>query len=136
MRLVKLKILMRNSWLGNCYFWFSKHQNTAVKGAGHASRNNTESDINNHNRLSWPQFYQRTRSTTNSGTNYGKNADDRRRRDSLSNNNPNSVALERVLCPSEARAMQRANQIVMYVITILGRWCLVFFLSNFICWWR
>ncbi|GJQ74626.1 Myo9 [Trypoxylus dichotomus] len=92
----------------------SKHQNmTAFNRAGHPSRNNSETDVNNHNRLSWPQFYQRTRSVSSGGTNYGKNEDDRRRKDSLTNNNPNSAALERVLCPNEARVMQRANQIVM-----------------------
>lgn len=94
---------------------------TAFNRTGHASRNNSESDVNNHNRLSWPQFYQRTRSVSGGGTNYGKYEDERRRKDSLSNNNPNSAALERVLCPSEARVMQKANQIVMYVMIILKK---------------
>lgn len=57
------------------------------------------------------QFYQRNRSTYP----FGKSADEDRRRKDSSGSNPNSAALERVLCPDEARVLQRANQIVQYV---------------------
>lgn len=73
------------------------------------------SNNNNNNRLSWPQFYQRNRNSV--GTSYSKtNEEERRRKDSVGSG-PHSAALERVLCPDEARVMQRANQIVMYVQT-------------------
>lgn len=59
--------------------------------------------------MSWPQFYQRNRSV---GVGSKVTDDDKRRRESTG---CTSSALERVLCPDEARAIQRANQIVMYV---------------------
>ncbi|XP_060525524.1 unconventional myosin-IXa-like isoform X2 [Cylas formicarius] len=62
------------------------------------------------NRLSWPQFYQRNR--TSSGSAIGKIAADERRRHET-HTNSGTAALEKVLCPDEARAIQRANQIVM-----------------------
>ncbi|XP_076251183.1 unconventional myosin-IXb-like isoform X1 [Rhynchophorus ferrugineus] len=71
------------------------------------NRSTEESSTSNH--LSWHQFYQRNRTSTN--INVKTNEDDRKRRDSNSSQGTN--ALERVLCPDEARAIQRANQIVM-----------------------
>lgn len=65
------------------------------------------------NRLSWPQFYQRNRSNQSNATK-NNNEDDRLRRDSAANCQ-GSYALEK-LCPDEARVIQRANQIVMYVL--------------------
>lgn len=59
------------------------------------------------------QQHPRGRSTL--GYTFGKNSDDERRRKDSSGNNPNTVKLQRVLCPDEARVMQRANQIVQYV---------------------
>uniref|UniRef100_A0A6P7FZ73 Unconventional myosin-IXb-like isoform X1 n=1 Tax=Diabrotica virgifera virgifera TaxID=50390 RepID=A0A6P7FZ73_DIAVI len=61
------------------------------------------------NRLSWPQLYQRNRHSPSSNKN---NDDDRRRKDSLTGSPSSSVGLER-LAPDDARAIQRANQIVM-----------------------
>ncbi|XP_066140696.1 unconventional myosin-IXb-like isoform X2 [Euwallacea fornicatus] len=59
------------------------------------------------NRLSWPQFYQRNRSVVPT-----KNNDEEKLRRETANLQ-NSYALEKMLCPDEARAIQRANQIVM-----------------------
>ncbi|XP_063930776.1 unconventional myosin-IXa-like isoform X2 [Zophobas morio] len=86
----------------------SKQRNIlSINRLGRNNENEVPSN-NNYNRLSWPQFYQRNR-----GSGAGnKTVDDERRRKDPSGNNPNS-ALERVLCPDEARAIQRANQIVM-----------------------
>lgn len=64
---------------------------------------------NGHNRLSWPQLYQRNRNNLTSG-NSKISESEQRHRDSGGAN-----AFERVLCPDEARVMQKANQIVMYV---------------------
>lgn len=78
------------------------------------------------NRSSWPQFYQRTSNKSNNSINSGgvdKVDSKTSRRDSMSG----SGALERVLCPSEAKVMQRASQIVMYVPAQT-------FLGNFRCW--
>ncbi|KAJ8918892.1 hypothetical protein NQ315_016794 [Exocentrus adspersus] len=90
----------------------SKQRNTAFARLG---RNENESSTNSggNNRLSWPQFYQRTRST--SGASKSIEDDRSRRKDSTgggSGGASNSAALER-LAPDEARAIQRANQIVM-----------------------
>ncbi|XP_030757921.1 unconventional myosin-IXa-like isoform X2 [Sitophilus oryzae] len=76
----------------------------------HVLNRSTEETTASSNRLSWPQFYQRNRSsTTNSAQ---KSSDEeRKRRDSASNQS--SAVLDRVLCPDEARAIHRANQIVM-----------------------
>lgn len=69
---------------------------------------NVDNETSN-NRLSWPQFYQRTRSTTN----LNKNTEEERRRKNSQTGSPGqSAGLER-LPPDEARAIQRANQIVM-----------------------
>lgn len=70
---------------------------------------NRSRDESPSNRLSWPQFYQRNRSANSALTK--NNDDERRRRDSSSSQG--ASALERVLCPDEARVIQRANQIVM-----------------------
>lgn len=108
------------------------------------SINNSESQVglqtspgNSHNRLSWPQF--RNTNTTNPqqriesefsfvreapslplcdsvtpmiSTETGTQESTQTRRDSL---NRQQGALERVLCPDEAKVLERANQIVMYV---------------------
>ncbi|XP_022914623.2 unconventional myosin-IXa-like isoform X3 [Onthophagus taurus] len=77
-------------------------------------RNPEPDSSNNHYRLSWPQFYQRTRTVSSSaGPNDRKSEEEKRRKDSAGNAAANSAALERGLCPNEARVMQRANQIVM-----------------------
>jgi hypothetical protein len=107
--------------------------------------NNNESQVglqtslgNNHNRLSWPQF--RNTSTSNPqqriqteisiiretpslslcdnvtpmiSTETGSWESTRIRRDSL---NRQQQALERVLCPDDAKVLERASQIVMYVM--------------------
>lgn len=81
---------------------------------------NNDSEVphsHNNNRLSWPQFYQRNRNNIGASNNKS-NEDERRRKDSIGGTS-NSVTLERVLCPDDARVMQRANQIVMYVPIIL-----------------
>ncbi|XP_021933704.1 unconventional myosin-IXa-like isoform X3 [Zootermopsis nevadensis] len=106
------------------------------------STNNSESQVglqtspgNSHNRLSWPQF--RNTNTTNPqqriesefsfvreapslplcdsvtpmiSTETGTQESTQTRRDSL---NRQQGALERVLCPDEAKVLERANQIVM-----------------------
>ncbi|XP_044259100.1 unconventional myosin-IXa-like [Tribolium madens] len=88
----------------------SKQRN--ILSINRLGRNNENNEVpsNNNNRLSWPQFYQRNRAI--GGATSNKTLDDERRRKDSTGNNPNS-ALERVLCPDEARAIQRANQIVM-----------------------
>lgn len=85
----------------------SKQRNTVA--ITRAARNLDNEPTNN--RLSWPQFYQRTRSATNLNKNV---EEDRRRKDSLGGSPGQSTGYER-LGPDEARAIQRANQIVMYV---------------------
>ena len=94
---------------------------------------NNETQIgcsHNHNRLSWPQF----RIVSSSGSQQTEfstireapplslcgsiNLDTdaiQHQRDSL---NRHQGALERVLCPDEAKVLERANQIVMYVTVV------------------
>lgn len=95
----------------------SKHRHTT--SSFHRSNDEPTS-----NRLSWPQFYQRNRSNLSTTK---INDDDRQRRESSTSQA--SYTLEKVLCPDEARVIQRANQIVMYVINIWfggdGDWSLV-----------
>jgi hypothetical protein len=85
---------------------------------------------NNHNRLSWPQFHHRNTTTTTQQQQRSSNSRDndskttkgsdgngtqetgRAKRESLTRQ---QGALGRVLCPDEAKVMERANQIVMYV---------------------
>lgn len=101
---------------------FSKQRNTITFNRI-AGRNNNENEVptsnnnnNNHNRLSWPQFYQRNRNNNSSNNNSKCVEEERSRRKEPSTANcSNSVALEKVLGLDEARAIQRANQIVMYV---------------------
>nr|XP_023020766.1 unconventional myosin-IXa-like [Leptinotarsa decemlineata] len=69
---------------------------------------NSDNESSN-NRLSWPQLYHRNR---NSGSNNKNTDDDRRRKDSSNGGASSSAGLQR-LGPDEARAIQRANQIVM-----------------------
>lgn len=102
------------------------------------------SPSNNHNRLSWPQFRNTSTSipqqrnerdfsiireapssplcdsiTPMISLETGTQESSRARRDSLSRQ---QGALERVLCPDEAKVLERANQIVMYVMFVaLGR---------------
>ena len=92
----------------------SKQSNTVP--INRLGRHNDENDVsgNNHNRMSWPQFYQRNRGST--GNFNCKVADDDKRQKGTSTGSSKSITLERVLCPNEARAMQRASQIVMYVL--------------------
>lgn len=88
----------------------SKQRNTITINRG---RNNNDVDApSNNNRLSWPQFYQRNRSNLHhtSANNNKKSEDDPNR------HREPSGKFERVLCPDEARVMQKANQIVMYVL--------------------
>lgn len=60
--------------------------------------------------MSWPQLYQRSRNSL--GGSCTKNyPEERRYKEPVGS----PSALERVLCPDEAKVMQRANQIVMYV---------------------
>lgn len=99
-----------------CVILFSKQRITLNRTPG---RNINENEVptsnnNNNNRLSWPQFYQRNR---NNNSNNSKNIDEERRRKESTGNSSstNAVALERVLGLDEARAIQKANQIVMYV---------------------
>lgn len=93
---------------------------------------------NSHNRLSWPQFRNTSTSSPHQrierefsiireapssplcnnltpmiSTETGTRESTRTRRDSL---NRQQGALERVLCPDEAKVLERANQIVMYVM--------------------
>lgn len=94
-------------------FQNSKQRNTIAFNRGRNTEVEVPNNNSGHSRLSWPQFYQRNRnnlSTTNSKT----PAEDRHNRDSTG-----SSAFERVLCPDEARVMQKANQIVMYVPLII-----------------
>ncbi|KAF5301534.1 hypothetical protein FQR65_LT08838 [Abscondita terminalis] len=89
----------------------SKQRNTVTYNR--IGRNN-ESEVpnsNNNNRLSWPQFYQRNRNSL--GISHNRSNEEERRRKDSTGSSPHSNALERVLCPDEARVMQRANQIVM-----------------------
>ncbi|XP_048526366.1 unconventional myosin-IXAa isoform X3 [Dendroctonus ponderosae] len=79
----------------------SKHRHTTSS----FHRSNDEPTTN---RLSWPQFYQRNRSNLSTTK---TNDDDRQRRESSTSQA--SYTLEKVLCPDEARVIQRANQIVM-----------------------
>ncbi|KAJ8975586.1 hypothetical protein NQ317_000015, partial [Molorchus minor] len=82
-------------------------------------RTNADNDPPTNNRLSWPQFYQRNRGA---GGNTKNAEDDRRRKEATGGSPGSSAALER-LAPDEARAIQRANQIVMYVCLVFGiRW--------------
>ncbi|KAJ8929123.1 hypothetical protein NQ314_018208 [Rhamnusium bicolor] len=94
------------------------------------NNDNEPASNNNHNRLSWPQFYQRNRTSGSSSKN---TEDDRRRKDSTGGSPGTSAALER-LAPDEARAIQRANQIVMYVgldiKRYIGVWVWAFNLGN------
>lgn len=83
------------------YYSNSKQRNTVTFNRG---RNN-EVEVPNSNRLSWPQFYQRNRIAVNNK----KSEEDQRHREP-------SGKFDRVLCPDEARVMQKANQIVMYVL--------------------
>lgn len=84
---------------------FSKQRNTVLN---YRTTRNVDHESSN-NRLSWPQFCQRTRSTTA----VNKNTEEERRRKSSQSGSPGqSAGLER-LPPDEARAIQRANQIVM-----------------------
>lgn len=93
---------------------------------------------NNHNRLSWPQFRITSTSSPQQRNERefssirealtspvcdnvspvislaaGIKESARSRRDSM---NRQQGALERVLCPDEAKVLERANQIVMYVM--------------------
>jgi hypothetical protein len=93
---------------------------------------------NNHNRLSWPQFRNTSTSSPQQrnerefssireavtspvcdnvspaiSVTTGIQESARARRDSV---NRQQGALERVLCPDEAKVLERANQIVMYVM--------------------
>lgn len=95
------------------------------------------SQTNNLNRLSWPQFHDTSTSSLQQRNERelciireapisplcdnvapmislmsGSQESARARRDSL---NRQQGALERVLCPDEAKVLERANQIVMYV---------------------
>jgi hypothetical protein len=110
------------------------------------------SQSNNLNRLSWPQFHNASTSSLEQRNERelciireaptsplcdnvapvisfisSSQESVRARRDSL---NRQQEALERVLCPDEAKVLERANQIVMYV-TFLGRvrwwkkWCIL-----------
>lgn len=61
------------------------------------------------NRLAWPQFYQRSKYNSNMDK---KTAEEYRRKNSQYGSSGQSAGLER-LPPDEARAIQKANQIVM-----------------------
>ncbi|KAG5896314.1 hypothetical protein JTB14_030518 [Gonioctena quinquepunctata] len=82
----------------------SKQRNMPFSRMGRNSDNESSN-----NRLSWPQLYHRNR---NSGGSSKNSEDDRRRKDSSNGSSSSSAGLER-LGPDEARAIQRANQIVM-----------------------
>lgn len=69
---------------------------------------------NDSNRLSWPLLYQGTKNST-SFTISKTNDKERHIKDSSSLGTKSSISLERVLCPDDAKVMQKANQIVMYV---------------------
>lgn len=86
------------------FYSFSKQRNTVLN---YRTTRNVDNEASN-NRLSWPQFYQRNRSTTNPN----KNIEEERRRKNSQSSPGQSAGLER-LPPDEARAIQRANQIVM-----------------------
>lgn len=115
--------LTRNVSLKSTFFQttFSKQRNTISFNRLGRNLDNEQSN----NRLSWPQLYQRNRHSPNSSKN---SEDDRRRKDSLTGSPNSSVGLER-LAPDEARAIQRANQIVMYVKFfsiwwwVVKKWC-------------
>lgn len=91
---------------GPINFWSAGENCGGVGGCG--SRRITGNVVS---RSSWPQFYQRNNRVS---LNVAKGEEQRQRKESMSGQGP-AAALERVLCPSEARVMQRANQIVMYV---------------------
>lgn len=80
----------------------SKQRNTV-------SFNRSSAEATN-NRMSWPQFYQRTKTSSPHANLETK--EDTRKKDQGASSRP-SAALERVLCPDDARVMQRATQIVM-----------------------
>lgn len=120
-------------------FWNSKQRNTIAFNRGRNTEVEVPNNNSGHNRLSWPQFYQRNRNNLTS-TNSKIPVEDRHSRES-----GGSSAFERVLCPDEARVMQKANQIVMYVQLFIqvyaggGNWIsyvgvLNRNLDNF-CWW-
>lgn len=92
-----------------CYFFFNFHSKQRHT-INLPRRINDNEYTQNRQTL---QFYQRNRSTF--GYAFGKSNDEERRRKDSTGNSPNSAALERALCPDEARVMQRANQIVQYV---------------------
>ncbi|CAG9822727.1 unnamed protein product [Phaedon cochleariae] len=83
----------------------SKHRNTI---SFNRIGRNSDNESSSNNRLSWPNLYQRNKNTSSSN----KHADDERRRKDSLGSPSGSVGLER-LGPDEARALQRANQIVM-----------------------
>lgn len=99
----------------------SKQRNTVTLNRGRnnnvdaadvdtTSSSSSNSNSNNNNRLSWPQFCQRARGNNQhpNNTNSKICEEDAMR--------PSSTGkFNRVLCPDEARVMQKANQIVMYV---------------------
>ncbi|KAK9879186.1 hypothetical protein WA026_004034 [Henosepilachna vigintioctopunctata] len=89
----------------------SKQRNNAPANRYGGKINDSGASNNSHNRLSWPQFYQRNSNSTNKPN--GEEKIEKRRKESLGNTSANAAALERVLCPDEARAIQMANQIVM-----------------------
>lgn len=109
----------------NCFTFvpYSKQRNTIA--LNRLSRNSgSDADApNNHNRLSWPQFYNRGKASTASKA--GGNDEGRTRKDAAvggggggGGGGPHAAAFERVMCPDQARVMQRANQIVMYVLNV------------------
>lgn len=114
--MLKLLIIVHNS----------KQQQRNPVLAGRGIRYNENDTGNSHNSLSWPQFYyHRTRVNNVNNNNSGgsrpgeeqlRGSAGTGRKDVLgASGSPSAAALQRVLCPDEARVMQRANQIVMYV---------------------
>lgn len=94
---------------------FSRGRNNNVDAADvdttSSSSSSSNSNSNNNNRLSWPQFYQqRTR-----GHNLHPNNMNSKKCDEDAVRPTSTGKFDRVLCPDEARVMQKANQIVMYV---------------------
>nr|CAI5823164.1 unnamed protein product [Callosobruchus analis] len=87
----------------------SKQRNTILFSKG---GRNIDCEQSSNNRLSWPQFYQRGR--TGSACTKNSEEEQRRRKDSAGGGSGTTSGLDR-LAPDEARAIQRANQIVMYV---------------------
>lgn len=111
----------------------SKQRNTVMATRGLRNYNENDAAGNNHNRLSWPQFYyNRNRVSVNAGN--GKSPEEQgrmSRRDSLgigAPGNASTAVFDRVLCPDEARVMQRANQIVMYVPAQLQSLILLYYI--------